>query len=461
MADLKAEAFINDPRVKQAQELLLEALRDHQSDLNTTKPADASRMDEYEKTLADFGEIRGGGLFYPYLGSGFGNGPLVELADGSVKYDMITGIGVHVMGHSHEKIIASSMQAALSDTVMQGNLQQNTESADLATRFVKLAQTNGSKLSHCFLTTSGVMSVENALKMIFQHHFPANRVLAFNKCFAGRTMAVGAITDRAKYRDGLPPTLIVDYIPFFDVNDPEGSTQRALDALHGHLKRYPKQHAGMIMELVQGEGGYNVGNRDFFVKIMQVLKEHNIAVFADEIQTFARTTQPFAFQHFGLDEYVDLVTVGKNTQVCATLFKDEYKPRPGLISQTFTGSSTAIRACSVILEEFTTGGYFGTEGKIAQLHNAVVDRLKAIETAHPDRVRGPYGIGGMIAFTPFDGSLEKVRNTMFKLFENGLIVFITGGEPYRIRMLLPTIGMTLEHVNPIMDILEQTLDQLS
>lgn len=72
-----------------------------------------------------FSEARGGKLYYPYLGSGMGNGPFMELTDGSVRYDFINGIGVHHFEHSNAKIIEACLDAALEDTVMQGNLQQN------------------------------------------------------------------------------------------------------------------------------------------------------------------------------------------------------------------------------------------------------------------------------------------------------------------------------------------------
>ena len=73
-------------------------------------------------------------MYYPYLGSGIGRGALVELADGSVKYDFITGIGVHYMGHNHPALLEAGVDAALTNTVMQGNLQQNVESARLVER---------------------------------------------------------------------------------------------------------------------------------------------------------------------------------------------------------------------------------------------------------------------------------------------------------------------------------------
>ena len=168
MANLKATDFKNDPRIQQARELVMQSLADHQSKMTDIAPPSADHTESYQATLESYGQIRGASLFYPYLGLGFGNGPLVELADGSVKYDMITGIGVHGAGHSHPMLVESSFNAAIGDTIMQGNLQQNVESAKLSTRFVELAKKNGSALDHCFLTTSGVMANENALKMLFQ-----------------------------------------------------------------------------------------------------------------------------------------------------------------------------------------------------------------------------------------------------------------------------------------------------
>ena len=117
------------------------------------------------------------------------------------------------------------------------------------------------------------------------------------------------------------------------------------------------------MELVQGEGGYYEGDTQFFKALIDVARENNIAVIADEVQSFCRTTQPFAFQHFGLDEFVDIVTIGKISQVCATLFTDDYKPQPGLISQTFTGSTWAIVAARAIIQGLIDNGNFGSDGK--------------------------------------------------------------------------------------------------
>ena len=96
---------------------------------------------------------------------------MTELTDGSVKYDMIGGIGVNYFGHGDEKIVEATLNSAFSDCVMQGNLQQNEESLVVMEKFKRVANLHGANLDHVFLTTSGAMAVENGIKMAFQKKF--------------------------------------------------------------------------------------------------------------------------------------------------------------------------------------------------------------------------------------------------------------------------------------------------
>ena len=105
---LASERLRNDPRLEQAKRLILETVADHQQTSRLgIRPPNPDLASDYQQLLDQFGELRGGGLYFPYLGSGIGNGPFVELADGSVKLDLITGIGVHGYGHSHPLLIRS------------------------------------------------------------------------------------------------------------------------------------------------------------------------------------------------------------------------------------------------------------------------------------------------------------------------------------------------------------------
>ncbi len=461
MRRLVFEELASDPRVEEARKLLLEALSDHQSRIRGVRAPERKRKASFKKKVNRLGQIRARPLALPYLGSGIGRGALVELADGSGKYDFISGIGVHYLGHSHPALLEACLEAALQDIVMQGNLQQNEEALILSERLLEIANQGGAKFAHCFLTTSGAMANENAFKIAFQKRFPADRLLAFEGSFAGRTLALSQVTDRPNYRQGLPQTLSVDYVPFFDPQQPKRSAEKALEILRDHLARYPGRHAAMCFELVQGEGGFYPGRREFFTPLMEQLKQEGVAIMVDEIQTFGRTSHPFAFQYFGLDQYVDMVTVGKLTQVCATLFRSEFKPSPELVSQTFIASTSALMAGRVILDHLLDGGYFGSKGKIAQLHKDLKGRFDELAVRHPGWLSGPFGIGAMVAFTPFDGSKEKTRALVQVLFEEGVVSFMAGEGPSRVRFLVPVGAVNADDVDAVMDILERSLARVA
>ena len=444
-----SDAFNSDPRIEKAKNLVLEALKEHQAQIKGVKAPTANLQTSYNKAIEEFEKIRGAKLYFNYLGSGFGKGALVELNDGSIKYDMITGIGPHVFGHSDPEVIAAALQGSISDTVMEGNLQQNIDSLEILELLSK-----ESGLPHCFLTSSGAMAVENALKIAFQYRYPAQRLLAFDHCFAGRTLHASQITDKALYREGLPTTLAIDYVPFYEN---ENSTKMAVDAIKKYVARYPKQHAAMIIELVQGEGGFYAAPRSFFLAIIETLKEAGILVFIDEIQTFGRLYKLFGFQYYGLDEHIDIVSIGKMSQVCATLFTEKVKPRLGLLSQTFTASSVAIRTSATIIKRLLDGKYFGEKGRIAEIHNQFEEGLKKIASKHPDKVEGPFGLGGMIAFTAFKGNNKQVLEYVQRLFKNGVIAFTAGSNPTRVRLLAPLLTITDDDIKQVLILLEDAL----
>ncbi|MGA8164995.1 MAG: aminotransferase class III-fold pyridoxal phosphate-dependent enzyme [Waddliaceae bacterium] len=441
-----------DRRIAQAKELLLEAVKTQQKEMNGIRTPDPDLKAYYANALETLSRQRGAKLWFPYLGSGIGKGPLVELLDGSVKYDFIGGIGVHHFGHSHPELMSANIDAAISDIIMQGHLQQNGDSLELIDLLV-----TESKLDHCFLTTSGSMANENALKIAFQKHHPARRILAFEGSFCGRTWAMSQLTEKPEVREGLPVNAAVDFLPFFDPDAPEESTKRAVDTLKRYLWRYPKDYALMLFELVLGEGGYYPGSTEFFRAIIDILKNHQIAVCIDEVQTFGRTSKLFAFQHFELDKLVDIVTIGKLSHVCATLFTKEYNPRPGLLSQTFTSSTAAIHTAKTMIHLMIKEGFFGENGKNLRINAHIKKNFDRIADNRPGKIRGPYGLGAMVAFTPGDGHREQVIKFGHSLFEAGVISFICGRNPTRIRFLIPVGAVAPEDIDQVTAIVEKTL----
>ena len=457
---LLADQLRHDPRVQQAIDLLRSALADAQQGVDKPAAAKPELQVSSDRVLERLTLARGGAPYFRDVGSGFGRGPFVELADGSIKLDFIGGIGVHGLGHSHPRLLESGVRAALEDTVMQGNLQQHRPSVEVAERLLKLATAGGAPLQHCLLSTSGAMANENAMKIAFHHRAPADRVLALDNCFAGRSIAMAQLTDRPQYRTGLPTALAVDYIPPADPENSAASQERSLAALDKHLKRHPGKYAVLWLELVAGEGGYYPGSTDYFLKLIQRAKQDNVLIVFDEVQTFGRLSRPFAFQHFELDQYADLVTIGKITQLCATLYGEALKPKGPLLSQTFTAASSSIDAALVVLDEMEHGKFFGPQGENMERHKYFVAKMQELTSKHPGKLSGPYGCGMMWAITPGDGSDAAATELVQALFAEGLMSFLAGHHPARVRFLPPPMVTTGEHIDQAVAIMDRVLAKM-
>lgn len=408
----------------------------------------------YEQFMKRAADVRGRGLLYPYLSSGAGNGALIELMDGSVKWDMVCGIGVHFFGHSDPDLTGAALRAGLDDVVKHGNLQSGFEPYEFAETLLKAAQ-RGSRLKYAYLSTSGAMANENALKVCYQKSGGAPRVIAFKDCFMGRSTTMAQIGDSAEGRVGLPLSVQVDYMPFWnEAEAAEMGKAKYIDAgvarLTEYITRYPKQHACFIFELVQGEGGFNVTDRDYAKTLMEVCKANGVAVWDDEIQTFGRLPEMFAYDYFGLGDYVDVFCVGKMTQACATLYTEEYNPKPGLLSGTFTGEGVSFRVGQRIIERLGDGTYYGPNGSIARHHKLFREQVHALAKKRPEwfpEAPGVLdlagGVGGMMRFTPFGGRKDKVTRACRTIFDEGVVLFYCGHGPYHIRML-PPLGVMNE-----------------
>ncbi|MEM1329982.1 MAG: aminotransferase class III-fold pyridoxal phosphate-dependent enzyme [Planctomycetota bacterium] len=418
-------------------------------------PIDGKR-ESYEAFMERAAAVKGRGLLYPYVGSGAGNGPLIELADGSVKWDMISGIGVHFFGHGDPGLMRASIEASTEASLKHGNLQSNAGAYEFGEALLREAKKN-SRLAHAFITTSGAMANESAIKVCYQKHFPASRVLAFKHCFMGRSVTMCQIGDSAAGRLGIPLTTQVDYMPFWNEEAVEkvGGKQAFIDhacwRLQQYIDRYPGMHACFIFELVQGEGGFNVSDRDYLVALMDICKANGIAVWDDEIQSFGRTTRMFAYEYYDLGDYVDVFCVGKMTQACATLYTEEYNPKPGLLSGTFTGAGVEFAAGTQIIDRLADGDYYGDDGRIARHHAEFVKHVRAMADRHPDWFpKTPFvddivgGVGGMMRMTPFGGEKKPMADACHALFDEGVIMFYCGHGPFHLRMLPPLGVMKME-----------------
>lgn len=425
--------------------------------LNKIRPSDPQKQSEFKSLLQDFEAVRGRPLFYDYVGTGRGHGPYVELKDGSVKLDFINGIGVHIFGHSHPTVLKASVKASLSDILMQGHLQMNEEYLAFAQKVLALAK--GSRLKHGWISPSGTMSNENALKMARQKNSPARHIIAMKDSFAGRSTMMAEVTDNPKYKVGLPEYHEVLRVPFYDKNDPN-SAENTLKIFREHIEKHPKDISCFYFEPMLGEGGYKVAPKEFFIPLFEECRKHGIAIWADEVQTFLRTGEPFAFQTLGFAEYVDIVTIAKTAQCGVTLYTDEYNPQPGLVAGTFASSTPALASGLAIMNEMSEQGYFGKQGKIEKIHNEFVERLQALcDGSCKGYLKDPEGLGLMVAVTPFDGDAPKILKLLKVMYDKGFIAFGCGKNPFRLRFLVPAI-VTSEDLQQACQIIEESILEL-
>ncbi len=407
------------------------------SQITGIRPALKEFADQGKKEVDRCGAIRGRPLHYQYIGSGAGRGPYVELEDGSVKLDLINGIGIHLMGHSHPRVVAAAIRGAMSDLVNQGNLQPNREYTRLLEKVVGLASRK-SRLKYGWLATCGTMANESALKITRQKRTPARMILTFKNAFAGRSTMMAEVTDNPAYKQGLPEYNEVLRLPFYNKKD-RSSSETTLRMMKEFAAKYEGQISTFVFEPMLGEGGYVPAPREFYLPMLEFCKEKKIVIWADEIQTFSRTGELFAFETLDIGQYIDICTIAKTAQVGMTLYTEEMNPAPGLIAGTFSGSSSALAAGTEIMD-ILQEGYLGPNGRIMQIHKKFVGMLNELnETTCKGKLQDAEGLGLMIAVTPFDGKKETVDKLLKSLFAKGMIAFSCGKDPMRIRFLIPAI----------------------
>lgn len=446
---------VNNEKIQEhINKLFTEILKEQKKYMGVKKP-DEEKSHLTEDLLKKYESMRGKGFFYNYMSSGRGHGPFTELVDGSIKYDLIGGIGPNLLGHSHPLYIKAQLESATSDTIMCGNLQPYPEAYQLTEALIQNVSKK-SRLKNFWFTGSGSFANDLALKLIWQKQNPKYRVIAFNKAFAGRSVATQDLTHNKGYKEGMPDTVQVDHVPHFDQTNPEQSLENTISEIKRVMKENPKQHCAIMMEIIQGEGGFIYGDKAYYEGVFKFAKDNGLYIWVDEVQTFGRTRELFAYQMMGLDEYVDIVSVGKALQACGVLYTDELNPKPGLIAGTFNGSLSALNTGHKIIKYLTESHFYGDKGRNAEIENAFLSRFEHLmKTSCRDKITYAGGSGTMIAYEVGDSSKETTMKFIRKLFENGILCFMCGADPTRVRMLLP-LSLTDEHIDEIFKIIEST-----
>ncbi|WP_144638126.1 4-aminobutyrate--2-oxoglutarate transaminase [Bordetella genomosp. 13] len=362
-------------------------------------------------------------------------------AEGREYIDFAGGIAVLNTGHLHPKV-----QAAVA-----AQLQQFTHTAyqivpyegyvALAERINALAPIDGPAKTAFF--TTGAEAVENAVK-IARSYTGRSGVIAFGGAFHGRTLLGMALTGKvAPYKLSFGPMPAeIFHAPFPGADVTVAESIKALEMLF-KTDIDPKRVAAIILEPVQGEGGFNVAPPELMRELRRVCDEHGILLIADEVQTgFARTGKLFAMQHH--DVKPDLMTIAKSLgggmPISGVVGRAEVMdaPAPGGLGGTYAGNALSVAAALAVLDVIEEEQLCA---RSAQLGEQLMARLNGLRASVPG-IADVRGLGSMVAVELVDPATGKpdaqaVQRVQQAALKQGLILLSCGVYGNVLRFLYP------------------------
>jgi 4-aminobutyrate aminotransferase len=364
--------------------------------------------------------------------------------DGKRYIDFAAGIAVLNTGHRHPRVMAAVAQQAECFAHTCFHVAPYESYVRLAERLNALAPGDFAKKS--LFLSSGAEAVENAIK-IARYYTKRSAVIAFSGGFHGRTLMTLALTGKIMpYKRGFGPFPAEVYHAQFPQPYRDITTEEALADLerlfHGDVD--PKSVAAIVIEPVQGEGGFNVAPFEFLRALRAVCDEHGIVLIADEVQGgIARTGKMFSIEHSGV--VPDLITVAKGlgggfplsgVTGRATIMDAAHS---GGLGGTYGGNPISIAAAHAVLDVIEAEDLCERAARVGQKMHSRLEAF-AQEFACIGNVRG---LGAMVAF-----ELVKDRKTkepdaaltasiLAHAEKRGLILLSCGTEANVVRLLAP------------------------
>ena len=374
----------------------------------------------------------------------YGKGVEVWDVDGNRYLDFIAGIAVNATGHSHPKVVQAIKDQAEKFLHISSDYYHPLW-VKLSERLNNIAPFKEDAVS--FLANSGTESVEAAIKLA-RHHTGRSGIIGFLGAFHGRTMGSLAITaSKAIYKNGFFPLMNgVIHAPYPDPYRPM-LTARPGEFIGERVVRYieeellgrlmpPDDVAGIIVEPIQGEGGYIVPEESFFPALRELCDRYGILMISDEVQAgMGRTGKWWAIEHFGVEP--DIITSAKGiasgVPLGAVIAKKSIMTWPeGAHGNTYGGNPLACAASLAtidLIEDF----YLENAVNIGEY---TIDALEEIKMRHPNmgEVRGR-GLMIGIDFVKDRNTREgdkKMRDRVGDLlFEHGLLMMGCGPSTMR------------------------------
>jgi 4-aminobutyrate aminotransferase len=396
-----------------------------------------------------------------------GEGAIVEDVDGNRFLDFNAGIAVVATGHCHPRVVAAIQRQAGKLLHMSGTDFYYENMVELAEKVSALAPAGGPHLVS--FGNSGAEAVEAAIKLA-RYHTGRERFIAFLGAFHGRTMGALSLTaSKAVQRHGFGPLLPgVHHIPYAYCyrcpygKRPETCAVECVKVLEEQIFKTVApvdEVAAIVLEPVQGEGGYVTPPRKFFDELQEVARRHGILLIADEVQSgMGRTGKMWASSHF--DVRPDIMTVAKG--IASGLPLGATVARAGVMqwqrgahASTFGGNPVSVAAALVTLELLEEA----LVENAARLGRYMMDRIGEWPRRFGS-VGDVRGLGLMIGIelVKDQASREKapeLRDRVLRLaFERGLLLLGAGDNVIR---LSPPLTITRDQAGFAMDTLEDCI----
>ena len=385
--------------------------------------------------------------------------------EGRRYIDFAGGIAVQNIGHRHPRVIAAvrAQLEAFTHTAFQ--VTPYEVYVRLAERLNRLAP--GPAPKKTIILSTGAEAIENAVK-IARAATGRPAIISFSGGFHGRTMMALALTGKVTpYKVGFGPfSADVFHATFPDVyrgvtiDDSLASIERIFRA-----EVDPARVAAILLEPVQGEGGFNVVPFEFMRALRELCDRHGILFIADEIQTgFGRTGKMFAVEHSGIAP--DLIAIAKaiggGFPISAVIGRAEVMdaPMPGGLGSTFAGNAVSCAAGLAVLDVMEEEGIIARAQKLGEHVGA---RLHAMQSDPRFACIGDVrGLGPMLAVEFVKHRMSKepapeiVKRISAKAAERGLIVISCGIYSNVVRVLMP-LTMSVELADEGLAILEASI----
>jgi 4-aminobutyrate aminotransferase/(S)-3-amino-2-methylpropionate transaminase len=289
------------------------------------------------------------------------HGATLTDVDGNTFIDFTGGVGVLNVGHTHPRVVEAVQEQAAKFLHTDFTILPYEVYVSLAERLIALAPFSGPAKAGFF--NSGAEAVENAVKFA-RAYTGRPAVIAFDRGFHGRTLLALSLTSKTHpYKAGLGPFAPEVYRVPFPYAYRGITTEAALEALENAFLSTvaPETVAAIVLEPVQGEGGFIPAPPEFVEGIRRICDREGIVMVADEVQTgFGRTGRMFAMEHFGVEP--DLMTVAKSIAaglpLSGVVGKAEIMDAPadGGVGGTYVGNPVAQAAALAVLDVFEEEG---------------------------------------------------------------------------------------------------------